>query len=162
MLAQMGQIALAAQVLGRLEDFVESGFGGRFFTGAVLHIKGEIARARGEKELARRYLDESATQWVDVLTLWSLSRVSEDLGDFHYARRSYREILDRQGETLRAHFPALTNLALAGAIRSELALGNREQARKDYEQFFKTMGTNSPELELVRTIRQLQFGTKLN
>src|SRR5262245_12034138 len=131
MLAEIGEVALAEQILDRFEHFVQSGFKGSFFTSAVAQIKGEIARARGQKELARLHLDDASLQWVDVLTLWSVGRLSEDLGDFQRARNSYREILNREGEIIRSHFPGLRSLALAGAARCELALANREQAKKD-------------------------------
>jgi len=88
------------------------------------------------------------------LTLWSVGRLSEDLGDFQRARNSYREILNREGEIIRSHFPGLRSLALAGAARCELALANREQAKKDYDEFFETLGKQSPELMVVKAARQ--------
>jgi len=162
MLAELGEVTLAEQVLKRLEDFTQSGFQGNIFTSAVTQIQGEIARAQGKKELARRYLAQASLQWVDVLMLWSLARVSEDLGDFQEAGNSYREILNRQGEIIRSHFPGLKSLALAGAARSELALGNREQAKKDYDEFFNTLGKYSPDLMVVKSARQQHNALLLN
>jgi tetratricopeptide (TPR) repeat protein len=160
MLAEIGEVALAEQVLERLERFVRNGYDGHdglkgaVFTSAVEQIKGEIERARGEKESARRHLEKSSQLWVDVLMLWSLARVSEDLGNFQSARTYYREILNREGEIIRSHFPGLKSLALSGAARCEVALGNREQAKKDYDEFFKTLGKHSPELMVVTAARQ--------
>jgi eukaryotic-like serine/threonine-protein kinase len=163
MLAEIGQVDLLEQVRERVEYFVQSGFEGSFFTSAIAQIKGDIARARGDKELARRQLDQAALQWVDVLTLWSVARLSEDLGDFQRARDSYREIINRGGEILHfSHFPGLKSLALAGAARCEVALGDREKALKHYDEFFTTLGKYSPELMVVRAARQQRENLRAN
>jgi serine/threonine-protein kinase len=157
-LAESGEVLLAEQVLARLEYFLKSGFEGNFFTSAVAQVRGEIARARGQKELARRYLDPASLRWLDVLTVWSLAQVSEDIGDFQSGRNYYKEVLNREGEIIRSggNFPGLKHLALAGAARCGLALNNRDQASKDFEQFFVTLGKYSPELPLVKSARHQQ------
>src|SRR5262249_39689467 len=129
------------------------GFEGGFFKSAAAQIRAEIARARGDNQMAVRYADEASVQWMDVLTLWSIARVSENDGDFRRASNACREIITREGEIIRtaSNFPALKSLALAGAARCDVVLGNRDQAREDYDRFFTTLGMHSPELMVVRT-----------
>jgi tetratricopeptide (TPR) repeat protein len=154
MLAEIGELSLAQQVLRRLEGFTQSGLGGNVFTGAVAHMKGEIAWAQGQKQSARDYLSQASAQWPDVLTLWSLGRVTEDLGDFQSASGAYRQILDRNGEVIRLYFPALRSLALARAAHCELALGHGDKARKYYDEFFTTLGKHAPDINVVQEARR--------
>jgi tetratricopeptide (TPR) repeat protein len=154
MLAEIGEVTLAQEVLARLEAFVQSGFEGNVFTGAVSQIRGEIARAQGQKELAGNYSSQTSAQWVDVLTLWSAGRISEDLGDFPSASEAYRQILDRKGELFRSNFPGLRSLALAGSARCELGLGHRERVQNYYDEFFKTLGKYSPNIGVVMAARR--------
>jgi tRNA A-37 threonylcarbamoyl transferase component Bud32/tetratricopeptide (TPR) repeat protein len=151
--AEMHELGLAEEVVSRLDGFVKAGYEGGFFTSAAAQIRAEIARARGENPLAVRYAGEASVQWMDVLTLWTVARVSENAGDFRRALSAYREIITREGEIIRtaSNLPALKSLALAGAARCEVVLGNRDQAREDYDRFFRTLGMHSPELMVVRT-----------
>jgi tetratricopeptide (TPR) repeat protein len=162
MLPEIGDEQLTQEVFKRFEGFVQSGLQGNVFAGSAAQVRGDIARARGQRDLARNYLGQAKVLWVDVLTLWSLARVSEDFHDFQNASTSYRQILDRQGEIIRLHFPGFKALALAGAARCELALGHREEARKYYDEFFKTLGMYSPNLAIVKAARRDMEGLRLN
>jgi serine/threonine protein kinase len=154
MVAEIGDAELADEILKRLEGFVQSGLQGNVFKGAADHIRGDMARARSNKDLARDYLNQASASWVDVLTLWSMARVSEDFRDFQSASTFYRQILDREGEIIRLHFPGFKALALAGAARCELALGHAGEARNYYDEFFKTLGKYSPNLTIIKEARQ--------
>jgi serine/threonine protein kinase len=162
MVAETGNVEFTEEILKRLEGFVQSGLQGNVFNGAAAQIRGDVARARGEKELARNYLRQANALWVDVLTLWSMARVSEDFGDFQSASTFYRQILDRQGEIIRLHFPGFKALALAGAARCEMALGHAGEARKYYDEFFKTLGKYSPSLAIAKTARENMGRLPLN
>jgi serine/threonine protein kinase/predicted negative regulator of RcsB-dependent stress response len=152
MLAGIRDVSLAQRVLERLESFAKS-FQGNSFQGAVAQIRGEIARAQGNKDAARQNLEQAGLLWRDALMIWSLAQFAEETGDFERARTLYDEVLNRKGEIIHSHYPALKSLALAGAARCEARLGNFEQSARRYDEFLSTMGTFSPELSAVKAAR---------
>lgn len=152
-LAEIGELDLARKVLERLESFAQL-YQGNLFRSAVAQVRGEIQWAEHHEGAAREQLERAALLWSDALMLWSLAQFSEAVGDFERSQSLYHAIVSREGEIIRSHFPALKDLALAGAARCEVKLGNYQQASNDYDEFLSTMGMHSPELEFVKTARR--------
>jgi tetratricopeptide (TPR) repeat protein len=145
---ELGQPSHAESMLPRMTRLAER-YPGRFARGAVAHVSGELARAKGRKLEAGLKLDEAVRLWRDVPAVWSLARFRMEGGEVAKALPLYEEILFRKGEILRREPALYWELAQFEIARCLQALGRDREAARRYEEFLRVWRTSGDE-ELVR------------
>ncbi len=134
--AQAGDRRSAEAVLRKLEK-VAAEFSSEYIRGITAQVRGEIARAAGNTELARQNFETSRDGWLDPSTYWSSAVFYFDQKEYRQSRDLLKAMIALKGDLLRWHFGLTLPMAHLLIARCERNLGNNAEADKHYAAFLE-------------------------
>ena len=139
----MGEVGRAREVLERLRRLV-SDRSEPFRDSCVRILEAEVALAEGRTAEATAILTEAGLHRPRYQIDWGLGRVFAAQGEWARAAAAFERVLAAHGEILRGGFPAHWPLAQLELARARSALGEVEDAGREYAAFLSVWRDADP------------------